>query len=186
MRRISIIRRGLTLIEMLIVLALLGILAALALPNQQPATGEQLRGAAEMVASDISYARSLAMMGNSRYRITFDTGKQRYILRHSGSNPALNTLPADGFGSPADPPDQRIGRLDRFPDLATDVRLLSVDSGGATVNHVEFGPLGETTRATETVVWLTAGHGSGRRWVAIRINPATGLVRIGNIQSTSP
>lgn len=186
MKRAATIRRGLTLIEMLIVLALLGILAALALPHHQPAVSEQLRGAAEMVAADISYARSLAMMSNSRYRITFDLTNQQYVLQHTGLNRALDTLPTDGFGSPSDPPDQRIGRMERFPDLAVNVGLLTVTAGGAAVNDVEFGPLGETTRAAETVVWLTAGQGTGQRWVALRIHPATGLVRMDNIQSTGP
>ncbi len=186
MQRAATIRRGLTLMEMLIVLALLGILAALALPHHQPAVTEQLRGTAEMIAADIGYARSLAMMSNSRYRITFDVPKQQYILQHSGLNKALDTLPTDGFGSPSDPPDRRIGKLERFPSLATSVRLVGARAGGATVNDVEFGPLGETTRAAETVVWLTAGHGAAQRWMVLHIHPATGLVRLGEIQSTGP
>lgn len=186
MQRAATIRHGLTLMEMLIVLALLGILAALALPHHQPAVSEQLRGAAEMVAADIGYARSLAMMSNSRYRITFDLPNQQYTLRHTGLNKSLDTLPSDGFGSPSDPPDRRIGRMERFPHLAASPRLVSVTAGSASVNDVEFGPLGETTRAAETVIWLTAGHWTGQRWISLHIHPATGLIRLGSIQSTGP
>ncbi len=180
-------RRALTLIELLIVLSLLGIMAAMAIPNAQPATSEQVRSAAEVIAADLSYARNLAVIGNSRYRVTFDLAQQRYILEHAGTNPGLHQLPGDGFGSMSDPPLQRIARLDRLPIFGPPVRLVkATDNGGAEVSHVEFGPLGATTAAVETTVWLSAGQGSGQRWICLRIDPHTGLARVSNVQSSGP
>ncbi len=180
-------RSALTLIELLIVLALLGILAALAIPSVQPATSEHLVSAAEVFAADLNSARSLAVMGNSKYRVTFNVINQQYELQHVGANPALHVLPTDGFGSASDPPTQRIGRLDRLPMLGPPVQLVKAKNGsGAAVASVEFGALGATTSASETTVWLSAGQAASQRWISLRIDPVTGLTRVGSLQSIAP
>lgn len=180
------LRSGLTLVELLIVLAVLGILAAVTIPNAQPATSEHLRAAADMLSADLNYARSLAVMGNSSYRVTFDVNQQRYVLTHTGANPGLNVLPTDGFGSSADPANQRIGRFDRLPILGMPVELVKAAVGSATATNVEYGAMGQTTAPAETVVWLAAGQGTHRRWIPVRVDPLVGLARVGNVQSHSP
>jgi hypothetical protein len=54
------------------------------------------------------------------------------------------------------------------------------------VSSVDFGPLGQTTRSEETVVWLAAGAGSTARYVGVHINPATGLVTVGTLSAENP
>ena len=54
------------------------------------------------------------------------------------------------------------------------------------VTTVEFGPYGATTRSDTTVVWLTAGVGSGRRYISISVNPVTGLSTVGAFTGTAP
>src|SRR5437762_3165015 len=86
--------RGLTLIELLLTLAVLGILAAILIPQLSGDLPERLSAAAQVVSADLDYARSLAVANNTSYTITFDPGSNRYYLRHSGPNPQFNTLPA--------------------------------------------------------------------------------------------
>ena len=53
-------------------------------------------------------------------------------------------------------------------------------------DHVEFGPLGETTQSEPTVIWLSSGEGSSRRYISVSIAPVTGLSSIGSFQAATP
>src|SRR5262245_26210309 len=77
-------RAALTLIELLMTIAVLGILAAILIPQITGDLPERLNAAAQVVSTDLDYARSLAVANNTSYRITFDTANNRYVLRHSG------------------------------------------------------------------------------------------------------
>jgi len=180
---------GFTLIELLIVVAVMGLLAGLIVPRSDPSLHDQLQGAAQIVAGDLAYGRSLAVTNNSEYRFTFDTAGNRYILEHSGTDATLDTLPDSPFRSPDDPPDQQIVVLEDLPHVGPTVRIAAVvaeGSASATVADVEFGPLGETSRADETVVWLAAGAASATRYVPVRINPVTGLATVGAFSAVGP
>ena len=169
---------GFSLIELLIVIAVIGILAGLVLPRSNPSLYDQLRSVAQILRTDLAYGRSLAVTNNSTYRITFDTTDNRYILEHSGSRAALDTLPDSPFRDPDDPPERHVVDLDALPHIGPGVRIVSAATSGALVARVadvEFGPLGETTRTSPTVVWLAAGYGLDTRYLSLTINPVTGL-----------
>jgi prepilin-type N-terminal cleavage/methylation domain-containing protein len=186
--RPSCARHAFSLVELLIVVSLMGILAALALPSINPGTREELQATAQVVAGDLAYARSLAVANNSSYRVRFELNRNRYILEHSGSNPALNSLPEAPFRSPSDPAHQHIFELADLPHLAgQNVRLLAVATpGGARLTEVEFRSMGETSQAAETIVWLAAGSGSETRYIPIHINPVTGLATLGEYTASGP
>jgi len=172
---------GFTLIELLVVIAVLGILAALVMPNSQPSIHDQLRSAARIMATDLSYARSLALTNNSTYEVTFDPTENRYVIAHSGTNPGLDTLPNSPFRNPDDPADQHLADFDELPHLGPTVQLVTAAAGDtplAKVNDVEYGPLGETTRPKQTIVWLSAGRGAEMLFVTIVIDPVTGLPEV--------
>ncbi len=179
--------RGVTLIELLIVISLLSILAAAVMPSSTPGVREQLTAATQRVAADLGYCRSLAITNNSRYHLKFETGNNRYILEHTGGRSALDVLPLTPHRAASDPADQQIVNLANSPLSDSTVRLVAILAGTSppqTIDAVEFKPLGETTRAEETTVWLTAGRGEDQLYQAIRINPVTGLTWIDPVQKT--
>ena len=180
---------GFSLIELLMVISILGILAALIVPSLSPSLHDQLKTAARIVADDMAYGASLAVAHNSRYRFTFEPLQNRYILEHNGPNAALDVLPQTPFRSPSDPPALHYFDLDEIPRLGNAVRLDRVRTGGTspqTVTDVEFDPLGATTRSEETIIWLTTGGGDGARFISVRIDPITGLAWVGEFQATGP
>src|SRR5688572_17514905 len=94
-------RRGYSLVEILIVVAVLGIMAAAAVPAFGPNTAAQLDSAAQVVAADLAQFRQLAVAHNSKYRLTFETDQNRYYLEHSGTNSALTALPPTIYSNSA-------------------------------------------------------------------------------------
>jgi prepilin-type N-terminal cleavage/methylation domain-containing protein len=178
-----------SLVELLIVVAVMGILVGIVLPHFQPPLSEQLRGAASIVGADLSYARNLAVTNGSTYRVSFDVDGNRYVLTHTGSNPTLDTLPATPFRPSQDAPDEHTCDLDELPHIGTTVHVYAVNEGIGSwkpIGDVEFGPLGGTSRAEPTMVWLRCGSGPGRRFLPLTVDPVTGLVAVGEIQARDP
>lgn len=181
--------RGYTLIELLIVIALMGIMASLILPRFNPSIHEELVAAAQIVSADLTYARSLAVTNNSTYRWTFDIAQNRYVLEHSGPNSLLEVLPSSPFRGNNDLPDQQITDLDELPHAGPTADLIAAQTASAApqaVTYVEFSPLGGTTLGAATVIWLGCGSGESRRYLSVSIDPITGLASIGELQATPP
>lgn len=169
--------------------AILSILAAALIPQLGQQIPDQLLAAAEVVAADLEYARSLAVANASTYRVAFSPSENRYVLRHRGANTLLHVLPKSPFRATHDTPDRQTTDLDELPLMQPAVELARIVSQGTTVSgvtDVEFTPLGGTSRGEPTVVWLSCGSGADRRYVSIAINPVTGIVEIEPLAKTLP
>jgi prepilin-type N-terminal cleavage/methylation domain-containing protein len=178
----TIRRRGLTLIELLLTIAVLGILAAILIPQLSGDLPERLNAGAQVISADLDYARSLAVANNTSYRITFDPANNRYYLRHSGTNPQFNTLPRSPFRQSDDPADQQTTKLGTLPLPEPGVRLVAVvevQGSAQSTASLEFTPLGGTTSTYPTVVWVGCGTGTLARYISVAVDPITGLVTIG-------
>jgi len=180
---------GFTLLELLLTIAVIGILAAALIPQLTSDLPERLTYGAQVVASDLDYARALAVANNSKYRVSFDTSNNRYYLKHSGTDTTLNTLPASPFRQTTDASDTQTTDLAKLPLPEPHVQLAVVvrmQSNGQSTTEVEFTPQGGTTAAYQTVVWLTCGSGSNQRYISVTVNPTTGLTEIGPLAGALP
>lgn len=177
-----------SLVELLIVIAVMGIVAALTLPSVNSGIRDQLHSAAEAIAGDLAYARGLAVANNSNYRLTFDLANNQFTLAYSGANPALATLPPNPFQTGGDPT-RYIFNLNDLPTLGGRVQLAAVGTIGsrpAPQSTLEFGPLGGTTSADATAIWLVAGAGDAQRFISVSVNPVTGLASVNEFMASGP
>jgi prepilin-type N-terminal cleavage/methylation domain-containing protein len=177
-------RNAMTLLEVLLVVAMMAILAGLALPNANPTIVEQLRSAANTVAADLAYARSQAVTYGSDFRIRFSTASGEYTIEHAGSNPALDDVLHNPFDEGPSWSAQYVVALAELPGLGPQVRLAAVaridsqDNPAGSVSDIVFGPLGETSRPQNTRIWLAAGHGSALKTISVHVNSVTGLATV--------
>lgn len=172
--------RGFTLIELLIVVAILALFTALLLPSASISPREQLNGVAQILAGDLDRCRSLAVANGSQYQVRFLVSGNRYVLTHTGSNSALDTLPTSAFSEADDEATEHIVRLDDLTPLAPGaVRLAGVSHGGGSLSSdavIEFDHRGGTTQVDRPAVWLTAGNGDEQLYLSVEVDPITGLV----------
>ena len=72
----GILKRGFTLIELVMVMVIVGILAALAIPRFEGFYAVKLNSAAKKLVTDIRYVQQLAVSRHESYRVLFYTSPQ--------------------------------------------------------------------------------------------------------------
>lgn len=98
-------RRGFTLIELMVVLVIIGVLAALIVPNVLDRTDDARATAAKTDVNNLMQALKLYRLDNQRYP-TGEQGLQALITRPSAApapvnwRPYLEKLPNDPWGRP--------------------------------------------------------------------------------------
>ena len=78
--------RAFTLIEILVVIVILGIAAAMVVPQLNNTGSLGVQGAARMIVSDLLYAQNEAISRQSSFKFTFDKTNNKYTLFDSEDN----------------------------------------------------------------------------------------------------
>lgn len=183
------LHRGVSLVEILFVVAILGIVAVGAVTLFEPDLVNELENAADVVVADVERARNLAVANNSQYKFTFNTDGSGYFFKHSGTNTALNTLPASPYSQRSDAADRQTTLLKELPGLRNVDLIGAVQVAGSVreqVADLEFSSAGATSRSQATEIWLAAGSGTSRRYRVVTVNPTTGLANVGAIAGALP
>ena len=122
---------GVTLIEILVVLAILGLMAALVMPMLGPGvSNSELKSAARQVASGLRLARSEAMASRSERFLTLDLEGRRFM---AGSDTHAHALPKDVemklFTAQNDLVDDKVGAIRFYPDGGSNGGRVTIASG---------------------------------------------------------
>lgn len=156
-------RRAFTLAEMLIVLALIGLVAGVAIPAAVNLSSSQSLAAARFIAADMRYVRSRAIATGRPLTVRFDPVGQRYSVSDEDGPIACPWGASNRFGG------EFVVVLNEGTPFRS-VRLATVDFGGNT--WIRFGPLGEPEESGSLVV----RH--GREATSVTVAPGTGLIRV--------
>jgi prepilin-type N-terminal cleavage/methylation domain-containing protein len=156
-----------TLVEVLIVLMLIGIIAAVAVPLYTSAASVQLKTAADMVACDLEYAKSMAMSTGKNYSIVFNPITESYRINDANNQVIPHPV--------------HIG-ANYIVSFATDSRLNKVDIVSTTFgsNTVKFDYLGTPFDGAGTALNSSGSVQlrAGGNILTVKVEPVTGYVSI--------
>lgn len=160
---------GFTMVELLIVVVIIAIAAAVAVPLASSAAGMQIKSAANMMAADLEYAKSMAISRAQNYSVVFDAGTESYRIEDQNGSVIKHPV-KKGF--------------DYVVDFRNEARLRKVEIVNAdfdTTGEVKFDYLGSPYNGSNNplnqgVVTLQAGSTTLR----VNVEPVTGFISIGN------
>jgi len=162
-----------TFIEILIVIVILAIAAMMAVPMVGSADTMQIRSAANVIAADLEYAKSMAISRQKMYSVVFDISHESYRIEDADgaviNHPVKKGFPyIVNFSS-----DSRLNKVD----------ILQVNFDG-TGNVVKFDYLGSpyTYNGSNNPLVNTASIvlQAGGSISTITVEPVTGFILISN------
>ena len=170
-RRLPVKNRhyGFTMIEILIVVVIIGIAAMMAIPMMSSAASVQIRSAADVIAADMEYARSMAISRGQNFSVVFDVTADSYRIQdHTGA--VIKHPVKKGFDYIVDFRDD--SRLDK-------VDIANVDFDGT--NEIKFDYLGSPYNGSGNplnsgTITLKAGGASS----TVTVEPVTGFISISD------
>lgn len=201
---LSVRPRGFSLIEILLVITVMAVLAAVALPRFNAGIHEQLNAVARVIAADLELIQEVAAANDTSFQLTFSTERNQYSLEDAGPRKVLSTVKGDlGFRlesssgkqvkdvsnlSVYGPPVRLCGLQKRVPQAWHVSESTLGSSFGAASSHstLDVGPLSDAKKLYEHVIWLESGMGDSLCFIPITVAPVTGLVGIGRIQKQKP
>lgn len=159
--------RAFTLIEIMIVVVIIAIAAMTAIPIMTSATSFQLRSAANMIAADLEYAKTIAISRGQIFSVVFDQATESYRIEDQDGAVIAHPV-KKGF--------------DYVVDFKNDSRLSKVDIEDVdcdTTSVVKFDYLGSPKNGNNDplnsgVISLRAGQMT----TTINIEPVTGFISI--------
>jgi type II secretion system protein H len=169
----KIVQRGFTMIELMVVLAIIAIAAAIVVPIASSAGTMQLRAAVTMVAADLEYAKSMSISRGQTYRVSFDGTNEQYRIMDPNGTTIKHPVKGPAF--------------DYAVDFRTDRRLNGVDivsvtfDGASTVGFDYLGipySVGASPGPLQNTGVITLQAGGLTRTVSVE--PVTGYISISH------
>lgn len=170
MRNIAANSRAFSLVELMIVVVILGIVGMMVVPMVSSASSMQARSAANKIAADMEYAKSLAISTQQYHSLSFNISTETYQINDQSGNPIT------------DP----INKTNYIVDFTSDSRLNKVDITSASFdssNAITFDYLGAPFKGTGLSNPLVDGTNgvtitAGNVVYKILVEPVTGYISI--------
>ncbi len=158
---------GFTLIEIVIVVVIVAIAAMMAIPIMTSATSFQIRSAANMIAADLEYAKTIAISKGQSFSVVFDKTTETYRIEDQDGAVIAHPV-KKGFNYIVD--FRNDGRLNKV-----DIEDVNFDA----TSEIKFDYLGSPYNAADNplnsgVITLKAGQMAA----IINIEPVTGFISI--------
>ena len=153
--------RGFTIIEILIVVVIIAIAAMIAVPMIGSADSMQVRSAADVIAADLEYARSMAISRQREYTVVFNASNESYQLE-------------DSSGIIEHPVKKGFQYVVNFGSSSQLNKIDIVDAGFGGASRISFSPAGAPSSGG--VIQLQAGGTSA----TISVEPVTGFIMISD------
>ncbi len=159
--------RGFTIIEIIIVAVIITIAAMVAIPMMTSAASMQIRSAANMIAADLEYAKSMAISRGQNFSVVFDKTTESYSIKNQ-DDVIISHPVKKGF--------------DYAIDFRNDGRLSKVDIADVdfdATSEIKFDYLGSPWNGSNAplnsgVISLQAGGTT----TTITVEPVTGFISI--------
>ncbi len=176
-----------TLLEVMIVILLLAIITGIVIPRAGTDRPEVLRSAAEVLAADLTFARSLAVTRGGPHKVVLLPGTGTYWIEYAGNNPALAELPPSPFAALDSTSQRLVFRLEEMPGVGRGITIWGcIPSQGSGEQTIIFDPLGSLASPQDITIILTALENNQPWYVAIRVRAATGHPEVSNPTQTLP
>jgi len=154
------IHSGFTIVEIVIVVVIIAIAALVAVPMMSSAASLQIRSAANMIAADLEYARSMAISRGQNFSVEFDKNTERYWIKDQAGNVISHPV-KKGFNYEID--FQNDSRLNRVEITDVDFNMTST---------VQFECLGSPDNGGTVIIQ------AGGEVKTITVEPVTGFISI--------
>jgi len=130
-RRIAARAHGMTLLEILVVLAIMGLVAAMVLPMLGPGVSTtELKASARQLASGLRLARSEAMSSRRETFLTIDLEGRRFKVANDPREHALpKGIGLKLFTAQMDLVDDKVGAIRFYPDGGSNGGRITVAAG---------------------------------------------------------
>ena len=150
-----------TLIELIVVIVIISIAAAMVVPMMSSAGDIQLRSAANKLAADLEYAKSMAISRGQTYTVVFDTTEDSYQIEDSSDTVITHPVRKGNY-------------IEQFGGTSTlsKVRISNANFNGGP--SVTFESIGSPDNGG--AVTLTAGNDT----IIVNVEAVTGYISISN------
>ena len=160
---------GFTLIEIVIVVVIIAIAAMMAIPLITSADSFQIRSAANMIAADLEYAKTISISRSESFSVVFDKTTESYQIENQSSDIIAHPV-KKGFDYIVDfRNDGRLSKVDIYDVDFDATREIKFDYLGSPYN-------GANNPLNGGVISLRAGQMTA----TVNIEPVTGFISIGD------
>lgn len=169
--------RGVTLVEMMIVVLIIAVIAALAVPMASRDAPAKLRAAALMLQADLDFARMASIThGDDPRVVVFDPDEQRYHVATMSDPDTPVTNPADRLPYRVTFGQGRARNVQNVTIAGTSFGQLNQQ--GDEVHQIGFGIYGQLTQNDDATITLACQDHT----ITLTIHAASGEVSIGQLE----